>query len=327
MIPNIQHVKDTLVANQIANLDGTIRSKSSSVVKSLDTLNATISKNSKEDKVLNHFTYDTIFTVVITLSIFVLGIIIDRFIKRYESFRKRQKLKIYFKYYLDKIIDRYSLRLAEIYKKTYQTTNINTGFSITPPKILTGDFKRIENIDDHELFHAIKQPNSISAILSHLDFIEKITFEIENFHIKIRAESDELRKPMQGNVNEYFNLLAKYVEHVRVNNPQYEHRDEFRTLVNDSILSQQQISRADLKTVYRKIVRPIQKKVVETNIFRLDSIGKEIADMGKIISMEYNYLKSITTTFRLEYRRFYLAILDSHMFLDKERSKIKWPKT
>ncbi len=319
-------VKDTSVANQITKSGEAIHCNNISIVKSIDGLNATISKNSKEDKVLNHFTYDTVFTVVITLSIFILGILIDRIIKRYESFHKRRKLKIYFKYYLDKIIDRYSLRLAEIYKKTYQMTNINTGFSLTPPKILTGDFKRIDNIDDHELFHAINRPDSISAILSHLDYIEKLTFEIENFHIKIRAESDELRKPMQVNLNEYFNLLAKYVEHVRVNNPQYEHRDEFRNLVNNSILSQQQISRVDLKTVYRKIVRPIQKKVVETNIFRLDPIGKEIADMGKVISLEYNYLKSITTTFRLEYRRFYLAILDSQKFLDVERSKIRWPK-
>ena len=64
--------------------------------------------------------------------------------------------------------------------------------------------------------------------------------------------------------------------------------------------------------------------VVETNIFRIDSIGFKIADLGKKISYQYNYLKRLIIDFKLDYRKFHKYVDNSQCELKKEQNKITW---
>lgn len=289
-------------------------------------LGKTIHQITLEEKLFGLFTYDTVFIVTVTLSIFILGIALDRYIKRYERNEERKGLRIYFKTYLDKIIDSTCDKLSQLYKEFYQTIDIDSGIPTTPPKILTGDFDRLKRIEDDQLFHAIKEKSSLSKLLSNIDFAEKLIPEIDRYHAHCRKESEQLRNPLQELINKYIDLLSDYVEHVRLTNPNYPHCTEFRNLVNDSILRyHQELSRTrQLKKFYREILRPIQEKVVETNIFRVDQKAFQIADLGKRISYQYNYLKRLVIEFKLDYRKFYKYVTDTKNNLNIERENITW---
>ncbi len=289
-------------------------------------LTETINQNTMNDKLFGLFSYDTVFTVVITLSIFILGILFDRFNKNCEKRKDRKELRLFFKTFLDRIIDSTCDKLSKSYKDFYQSIDIDSGIPITPPKILTGDFDRVNRINDNKLFHAIKEKEPLSKLLSNIDFIERLIPEIDRYHAHCLKESETLRSPLQEMINDYMDLLAEYVEHVKLTNPNYPNCTEFRNQVNDAIIRyHRDISGTrQLKKFYREILRPIQEKVIETNIYRVDQIGIQIADLGKRISYQYNYLKRLIIEFKLDYRKFYNYTIDSKEKLNIERERIKW---
>ncbi|MCX8486115.1 MAG: hypothetical protein ORN53_02865, partial [Crocinitomicaceae bacterium] len=108
---------------------------------------------------------DTIFTVVVTLSIFIFGITIDRFLKWLDKYRKKEKLKSYFEYHLNKVNEGLIPKLRDGYKKFYFITDVNSGLTSTPPKVLSSDFERILHIDNSELFYAFSDKEVLSKVL------------------------------------------------------------------------------------------------------------------------------------------------------------------
>lgn len=325
MTDTLQHnsIEIQVAAFSLEKRFDSIISIQSKELKTLDSLVATLQQNDGE-KFLNKFTYDTVFTVLVTISIFFIGIVVDRIIKYYDKCVQAKDLNKYFKYYLDKIADKITPRLIELYRKTYTETNIDTGISTNSPRVLTGHFERIKNIDNKELFNSINQSEELSSILSSVDFINKLTIEVEDYHSMVRKEDDIMRKELDLKMSHYFSKLAEYIEHLNLNNPQYQHRDEFRELVNNSILLYyQQIAKTrQFKRTYKQIIRSIQNKVVETNIFRVDPKAKEIAEIGKDVSYRYYKLKRVTTEFRIQYRAFNRALNDTLIKLREERDKI-----
>lgn len=279
-----------------------------------------------EGKLWGLFKYDTVFTVSISLFVFASGFLINNLIKYLDKRKKQQELRHYFKHFLDRLIDTTCPKLIKMYSDVYQKNGINEGIPTSPPKILTSDFIRIKNIQDKDLFHSFKDKESLTTIMSNIDFLELMINEIDIYHKSIRKASDDIKKPLQEKTNKYFDMLGSYVEHVRKNKPDYPNRDDFRDLVNKSIIMmhEQKELKQKMTTVYRSIIRPIQKQVVVTNIFRNDPLGYEIAELGKDISIQYNYLKYMTIEFRLDYRKFSLQIKDSQKKLIELRQKINW---
>src|SRR3990172_865279 len=266
-----------------------------------------------EDKLWGLFKYDTVFTVCITLLVFISGILINILLKYLDKRRNQKELRNYFKHFLDLLTDKTCPKLIKMYSDVYKEYGINEGIPTAPPKILTSDFIRIGKLQDKELFHSFEDKESLSVLLSNLDFLELMINEIDSFHKRIRKESDDLRKPLQEKVNRYFDTLANYVEHVRIHNPQYANVTAFRNLVNNAIVTyhQQQGFKREFTKVYKTIIRPIQEQLVQTNIFRLDPIGFEIAELGKDVSIQYNYLKRMTIGFRLDYRKFSIKVKEA----------------
>jgi hypothetical protein len=277
-------------------------------------------------KLWDLFSYDTVFTVSVTLFVFSSGILIDRLIKHLETKKRHRELRHYFMHFLDRLTYSTCLKLNKIYKKVYQAHEINEGISTAPPKIYTSDFARIRNIQDKELFHAFKDKKSLSTILSNLDYLELMINEVDNYHKLIKNDSDNLRKPLHKKINKYFDTLARYGEHIRINNPQYPHQEDFENLVNDSIFRyhQQQGLKQQLAKVYKTIIHPIQEMLVQSNIFRVDPIGFEIAELGKDISIQYESLRLLTVKFRLDYREFSSNVRQVKKNLSEERKKINW---
>jgi hypothetical protein len=282
--------------------------------------------NSPNEKLWGLFTYDTVFTVTVTLLIFVIGICIDRLIKYYDKLKKQKESRQYFRHFLDIVIDKTCPQLIKLYNEVYQNNAIDKGIPTAPPKILTSNFIRMKNIQNADWFHSFEDKESLSKIVSNIDFLELMINEIDNFHKRIRSESDDFKKPLQEKVNKYFDTLGKYVEHVRINTPQYPNCTDFRNLVNDSILMfhQQPGIKKQFSEVYKKIIRPIQEVVIDKNIFRVDPIGYEIAELGKDISVQYNYVKLLTIDFRLAYRKYSNLVKEAQDKLTEARNKINW---
>ncbi|MES2397873.1 MAG: hypothetical protein V4549_17810, partial [Bacteroidota bacterium] len=106
-----------------------------------DKITSTISNSvetiGKEEKLWGLFTYDTVFTVVVTLLIFIIGICIDRLIKYWDKLKKQKESRLYFKHFLDIIIDKTCPQLIKLYNEVYQNNGIDAGIPTAPPKILT----------------------------------------------------------------------------------------------------------------------------------------------------------------------------------------------
>jgi hypothetical protein len=294
---------------------------------SLQRINETISKSAKtEDKFLNKVTYNTVFTVCVTLFIFTIGIIIDRILKSYDKRKNEKELKAYFKVYLTRISEKTSLSLIQLYRKYYRATNIDTGIPLTAPKILTDDFQRIRNITDKELHKAINDEEVLPKILNCVDFIEKITIEIDYYHKHAIEVSSRNRGELQVLIEQYLDVLAKYYEHVRLNNPTYPYVQFFQNLINQLLIKYhtEKEYKAKVSLFYRNIVRPIQREVVLKQIFRADPIGYEISDIGKRVSYKYNELRRKEIEFRIQYRDFSNKIESAREILLIEIKKVKW---
>lgn len=281
---------------------------------------------SEQEKFLELISYDTVFTVVTTISIFIFGFLINGLVKYNQRKKEQKQIKLYFKTFLDRIVDDYLGKLSKLYKDFYQTTDINSGIPSSPPKVLSGDFERIKSINGEKIFHSIKEKESLSRIFNQIDFIEKLILEITEYHQHIRTVSDSLRNPMQEMLNKYFDTLSKYTEYVRINNPTYPRCQDFYSLVNDSLgLYHQGLSKSrQISKVYYEIIRPIQNAVVNSEIFRNDVIGFEIAEKGKDFSLKYTRLRMFTVDIKLSYRSFSGLINSAKLNLESERKKINW---
>lgn len=316
----------TNILNEVAFQTDSLTSVLREQNKAIDRIANEIDTASNSDKLFDLFSYDTVFTVFITLAIFLLGVIVDRIIKLYDTYKSKKDLRIYFHTYLERITNSTCVKLSEFYKKIYQEIDIDEGIPTTAPKILTGDFERLKDIDGNLIFHAIKEKQNLSKIHSYLDFVEKLIPEIDRFHSHCRIESDKLLKPFQEKLNNYFDLLAEFVEFARINQSNYENYEDFIQLVNNSIsIYHQEYSQSrKIRKLYREIIRPIQEMAIDSNLFRQDQRCFGIVVLGKELSYQYNYLKRLTIDFKIGYRRFHNDIRDYKTKLELETKKINW---
>ncbi|MBP7510824.1 MAG: hypothetical protein KA981_02780 [Bacteroidia bacterium] len=274
----------------------------------------------------NGISEDTIFTVIVTLTIFLLGIIIDRFLKWFNEKGDQKKLRKYFKHYLDFIIDKSCPRLEEAYKKIYQNTTVDNGIPVTPPKILTNDFQRINRIQDKDLFYAISSEKMLAKLRSNLDVIEGITSEIEVYHRFVRKESDKAGDKLTSTIATYILTVVNYVEYLDMHQPQFDRRTEVRELLNNSLLKlyKDKTIQNKVSAAYLKVIRPNQRFLVDNQIYIDNQEARKIIEIGKDVQRDYLAFKSITIQYKMEYRKFCRAIGISYRKLAQARSEVNW---
>lgn len=321
---------DSVSATKTQSYIDSIRISQTKIVENLDTLNSTAEKISNQHKFLGLYTYDTVFTVCVSLGIFVAGYIFDRLMKWNDYRTKKIKLQRYFKGLLDRITDKTCMQIAEAYKDTYTNTNLDTGILTSPPSVLTNIFRRIAHIKEQELLDSFKANNSkesISVIINHLEFLSKMPNEIEKYHLKVLNISDEMREFFIDNVSLYFKLLAKYLDNIKHNRvPTPPNNDVFLPIAKQAFeLYQREILPTNKITRLRdEIIRPVHKSVVETNIYQVDETAGKIAELGQVILRKFYYLNKLTEEFCTQYEYFYTNITSSQKVLEEERAKIKW---
>jgi hypothetical protein len=291
-----------------------------------NTFKSVIEKSQSKECFVKGVSNDTVYTVSVTLFIFLLGILINEIIKRIEKYIEKRKIRKYFKYHVDKIYNSFTLKLIKAYKDYYQNISVDTGISRTPPKILSYDFERIRNIDSKELFHSIQKKTELSKILSQLDYFDKILKEVDDYHKNALLASDTLREKLGNQINNYLNLLAEFVDYERTNDPSgYSTNPHFIHFNESLVLFYNQLAgRRALKLFYKMILRPNQKYLVNEQLFRTHEKGKSLTELGKETSYTYNDLRRLTMDVRLQFREFVKYIEESRNVLKENIDKVNW---
>ena len=187
-------MKDSVV-NHISTSDHQFYTKTAdSIHKDLSGIRCEIveyTKSQKQDK--SSVSNDTIFTVIVTLSVFILGIIVDRLLKLCDRIKKEKDLRTFFLYHLKRTDTSLVVKLKDAYLEYSTTTTIDTGISSTPPQIISSDFQRLLNTNFEELFKAYEKKEVLSKILSRIEFIDKVQIQVNDFHDRVYADSGHVR--------------------------------------------------------------------------------------------------------------------------------------
>ena len=249
---------------------------------------------------------DTIFTVVFTLLIFALGILIDRWIKRNNENNELQKLKNYFNNQFDDLKKNIVPELRNGYKKFYQETiSLDKGVPTTAPKILTNTYDRLSNLESPILFKTFKNSSDFNAAFSEIDFIKNLMVVVDDYHSVVVKRSESYKSIFVELDKKYMDKVVEYTEYEKVNNPNFL-QDPTYQLLNSKVQYYHQniVGKRALNDYYKKVIRPIQKQIVNTNLFRTHPVGQEISVLGRDITHQYNHLRILYVDIRSQYRYF-----------------------
>jgi heme/copper-type cytochrome/quinol oxidase subunit 2 len=144
------------------NWKPTIQALSDSLNQNLKDISTEISKNNKEEKLFNHITYDTAFTVIVTITIFVLGFLIDRAVKYVEKRKERKRLRYFYVNNVTSMTEKLFPNVNKLYREFYFVHDIDSGIPMTPPKVLAGDIERLDKIEFDKLYHSFSNKKTLS---------------------------------------------------------------------------------------------------------------------------------------------------------------------
>lgn len=288
-------------------------------------LGQTILISHKKEGFLKFVSNDGLFTTIITILVFSLGVLINIIFKWIKRSKRRKETRVFVKYHLDKIIDSYSTKLHEAYYDFSQNTTIDSGILLTPPKILSNDFQRILHVDSKELFNAIGKKKELSNIVSQVDFLNNLIPEVQAYHDNALKGSNKFREKINDSLNKYVDSLADFVEYERVNTKEYASTEPYIT-INDSIIKfdAEIAGKRELQKFYDEILRPNQEYLVKSDLFRTHDIGKIIAQQGKDLSYLINDLKGLTDEFKNQYSEFSELVKTSFESMKSNTDKISW---
>lgn len=276
-----------------------------------------INVNNSRNDIFSFVSNDTLFTVVTTLSIFILGIVITRLITLYERKRKKQRTKKYFKLLFNKIYDKLLPQLTEGYERYYQVIDVDNGMPQTTPQQPDGDYKRLANADVEELLSTFNYDTNISTVLGGIDYIIKIVEESDKYHKNVLAKSDKMRDVISNLFESYLNSLYNYLDYEKEHSPNYE-SDEIWIFINEKYLKYHEDfdGKRSLTKVINEIVRPIRMKLAESQYHKGNQLAKDIFIISKTIYLRYCELERFTIEVRGEFEDFYKKIKKINDFVD-----------
>jgi hypothetical protein len=261
--------------------------------------------NQKTDTILG-VSNDTIFTVVFTVLIFALGILLDRILKMKNEKSELQRINDYFNNQFNDLKKNIVPELRNGYKKFYQVTiSLDNGVPTTPPKILTNTYDRLSNLESPLLFKAFKNSSEFNAAFSQIDFLKNLMFEVDDYHSLVVKRSESFKSIFADLDIKYMDKVVEYTEYEKNNNPYFRQDPTFRLLDSKVKYYHQNITgKGALTDYYKNVIRPIQKQIVDTNLFRTHHIGKQVSILGRDITHQYNHLRILYVEIRTQYRYF-----------------------
>ncbi|MFA9370134.1 MAG: hypothetical protein ACERIH_00280 [Labilibaculum antarcticum] len=291
----------------------------------LNKLIQTIEVAHKKDNIFKTVSNDALFSTITTLLVFSLGILINIIFKKIEKEKFKSNIREFAKQHLIKIIDSFSTNLQDGYSRIATITTIDSGITLTPPKILSNDFQRILHIDSKDLFTSIKEKKELSIVVSEIDFLSNLIPEVQSYHANALFGSNKFREKLNFELNKYMNSLAEFIEFEKDNTKNYKTSEPYM-IINESIIKyyNEIAGKRELQKFFDEILRPNQKYLIKSNLFRTHSIGKEVANRGKDISYLFNDLLNLTNEFIDQYTEFAELIRVSTESLKENMNKINW---
>jgi len=259
------------------------------------------------DRLLNIVDNDTVFTVGATLFVFFVGILVQWLYNLHKECIEEDKIRTYLLFNLSRIIDGYSTKLTNGYKQFYQHNDINSGFPITPPKVLSGMLNRISEINSDKLFNAYNEESKREAVSKVRDVIDSIRIlekHIESYHKDLLVKSGILRDELDTLSERYIEVLAHFSDELK-QNPNHENDQTFIVLGSCvKLFYKDLVGKRSIKRYYREVIRPVQNELVRTGLYKSNNKALELASLGRTLSHKYNELKLLTVEARLEYRSY-----------------------
>jgi len=248
---------------------------------------------------------DTIFTVTVTLSIFILGILVDRVIKHCDRKRLEKERRTFFLYHITRANARLVSKLQETYLKYAKEISIDTGLTSTPPKVISSDFQRLLGIDYEQLFSAFKTKDVFSRVQSQIEFIDTVLKEVQGFHIRVYDESGIVREELAKISDEYLGLLSDYTKLQRATNANFTLSQTYNLLNNGIIRYYKELAGTrQLSVFYKEIVKPVQTRIVDSGEHDTDSILGAVAEKGRRLAHVVSRLEQILEEVSKQYETY-----------------------
>ena len=273
----------------------------------------------KEESIFNFVSNDALFTTITTILVFGLGLLATMLRNYLKSIKKRKSIRKFIKHHLDSIVDSYCDKLLESYSKIVEDTTIDSGITLTPPKILSNDFQRLLSIDPKELYESIPDMTTLSKMMSHIDFINNLLPEVQMYHKDARKKSEQYRTKINDLLNQYMTAMVEFVENTDRNSDSYNIIDDYIKLFYAEISGTR-----NLKRFYDEILRPCQFYLVKEKLYRTDPFAKSIAALGREFTLKYNELEVLVVEFGSQYAEFHKMIKESKEKLNENRNLINW---
>jgi hypothetical protein len=279
----------------------------------------------KNERLIDYVSNDALFTTITTIIVFTLGVLINQLINRIKRERHKSTIRRYVKHHLDNITTKFTSTIQTAYTKFATETSIDNGLTLTPPKILSNNFKRVLNINDKELHDSVRNKKAISNVRSQIEFMDNLFIEVQEYHSHALKKSNEFREKLHDDLNSYFDSLAEFLDYEEGMNSDFMEGESCQ-FINEKILLyyNEMAGKRTLERFFKEILRPIQEYLIKTELYRTHLIGKQIASQGKNITHLYSNLALLTEEIKAQYKEFASYVENSNTALKEEVEKIKW---
>lgn len=311
---------DTLIATKLDSL----------IIKNhqnFNELSKAIIGSNNEIRLIKFVSNDVLFTLVVTLSVFVLGGLVKWIWQLIELSKKKRDTRKFIKYYLDKVIP--NVEDIEIkYKEISDETNINTGLDIIAPKVLTHDWCTILKIDAREMYFSFREKEAINKIIRQLDSIDEIVSTCGIYHNLLLQKTDRITEKLQLKYKDFRNSVLIYTEYIRKQNPDNYRNDKIYIFLNEHILNHIKEVKENFRNTMKfhaETLRPILIYLVDSDLFRNSQYAENITTEANHFSDLYFELSKTLEDFSKQYAEYSKIIRTARISIVDNREKIKWP--
>lgn len=154
---------------------------------------------------------DTIFTVVVTIGIFVFGILIERFISLYKQFQEKREIVDIVWMNLKKTIHNALPKVKDMYKTRIELISLKTGILSSSDKLIAEEVFVPLSLNYQLLFKAFTDKNTVIGIVNCTKLIQEVFSNIDAEHREVYKETNIIEKQISLELGKLFSLLDEYI--------------------------------------------------------------------------------------------------------------------
>ncbi len=256
-------------------------------------------------------TKDTIFTTLITILIFALGLLFQQLYQKRKEKQRLVDVKIYFDSLLDNVIHEFLPNQIKLFDQFYKEININTGIPITYNKVDDSNLRRILQVNQNDIFNIVRKNKPADVyikkykmVISRLDFINSVLNLTKEFHQYILSDSKVSRETLQELVEDYLNLLTDYLGDAKKKEIHSHINDPMWNFINTEVFLFYEKNNKTIEDFYNHLLRPIQVELITKHYHLNDDYADKIIHLGKTITTKRFHLRYSTVEVKLQFRTF-----------------------